>query len=64
MEFCEERDSPNKGGRHQSRAAFLLSRFERIERDGQKAQIYPDGNSAWSSPGRSHIADGTCIVEA
>jgi hypothetical protein len=27
MEFCEERDSPNKGGRHKSRAAFLLGRF-------------------------------------
>jgi hypothetical protein len=63
MEFCAERDSPNKGGRRNSRAAFLLCRLGKSS-DGQKAQINPDGNPTGSPPDRSRNADGRRIVEA
>ena len=41
---------PTRAARRKSRAAFLLIRFERIERDGQTAQIHPDGNPAGPRP--------------
>jgi len=37
---------------------------QRIWRDGQQAQICPDGNSAGSSPEPGRNADGPRIVEA
>jgi hypothetical protein len=63
MEFCEERDSPSKGG-----LALVPSRLcfagPKDYRDGQQAQICPDGNSIGSTMDQRCNADGPCTVQA
>jgi hypothetical protein len=63
MEFCEERDNPSKGGPALVPIRLCLP-VQGIERDGQRAQICRDGNSAGSSPERNRNADGARIVQA
>lgn len=64
MEFCAERDSPNKGGPALVPSRLCFCRFKKIARDDQTAQIHPDGNSAGSRRDSRCNADGAHIVEA